>query len=146
MPKPREFTNPNDVADNLKKPLYSAIFLTEKSTQALLEWFAPEFPNVKAHHITLAFKSAEVGPFTVGQRIKLRATGQGVDIKCQAAVIDVVGYPAGLWYRGESHPHITVSHADGVSPVYSNELINHSFTHVPSLELEGIVGVFGAPR
>jgi len=145
MPKPREFTSPFD-RDNIKKVLYSAIFLTEKSKQKLLGWYAPMFPNVKAHHITLAFKSGDVGPFTIGQKVTLRITGQGADSKCQAVVINVLGYPTALWYRGESCPHITISHTDEVTPVYSNELLNHSFTHVPSLELEGVVGVFGTPK
>ena len=80
----------------------------------------PQHENVFASHITCEFGVPEDAPLPkeVGY---VRVVGIAEDDKAQALIVSVDGVterPRGGLY------HITLSTADGVKPVYSNQMIN----------------------
>lgn len=111
--------------------------LTRASQDELLDAFPPIHPNVYAHHATLAFKPTEPAldryvPY-LGERLYLSVIGYGEDDKGQAVVVDV---------QSENRiPHITISTADGVGPVYSNKLLEAGYETVDGPELEALVDI-----
>lgn len=110
--------------------------LTPDSQRRLLEAVPPVHPRVYAHHVTMAFKpEPEVlakYQQMAGQRVRIPVTAYAVDDKAQAVLV-------GADSENE-FPHITISVAEGVSPVYSNELMaNADHQHIPIFTLEAEV-------
>ena len=71
----------------------------------------------------------------LGESAKLKVIGYSSDEKGQAVVVSGVD-------SSNKIPHITISTADGVSPVYSNELLLGDVTEVDGIELEAQIGFF----
>jgi hypothetical protein len=145
-----EITKPEDMARLKGKPIYSAIFLTDESKKALLDWVREEgytlHSEIKAHHITLEFKPADVSKLPVGEpvsNIGILRFYSGNGINC----VSVLWHdPKGLKVDS-GNPHITISHRSDVPPKRSLELMrndydSHSGPRIGPM-LEGIVGVFG---
>jgi adenine/guanine phosphoribosyltransferase-like PRPP-binding protein len=111
--------------------------LTRASQEELLEAFPPIHPNVYAHHATLAFKPSEPAldryvPY-LGERLYLSVIGYAEDDKGQAVVVDA---------QSENRvPHVTISTADGVGPVYSNRLLEQGYEPIDGPELEALVDI-----
>lgn len=98
--------------------VYVAVFLDRESREKLLKLVDPRHPNVFAHHVTVCFKPSQeqLKSFKLPERVEFEAISIVHDEKGQA--VRVRGVPS-----QNEHPHITISCADGVKPVYSNELL-----------------------
>ena len=99
-------------------PIYIGAFLTPESKATLLERIRPLHPKVFAEHCTIKFKPtpADLQSFEVGRKVKIKVWGYAADDKGQAVMIEGLD-------TANAHPHITISCAEGVKPVYSNELL-----------------------
>jgi Fungal tRNA ligase phosphodiesterase domain len=100
-----------------RKPqvLYTALFVQD--TAQLLALFPPTLEKVFAHHSTIAFKPANLDGIAMGQASTLRILARVTDEKGDALLVDNP-------HSANQYPHITLSCAPGVSPVYSNELLS----------------------
>lgn len=101
------------------KSCYIGAFLSEEEKRKLLEICKPSFSNVHADHLTVKFNPSfeDISQFKLGEKVELKIIGIGRDDKAEALVIDTT-----ISYN--THPHITLSTAGGVGPVYSNTLLD----------------------
>lgn len=105
--------------------VYTGVFLTEDFRDLLLRRFPPRHKNVYADHITLCFKPG----ITEGLKV-LHHEHTEVLFCVVSHVSDEKGQIVGIeWLRpmedfkiSNDHLHITISCADGVEPIYSNDL------------------------
>lgn len=110
------------IAEAVKKPLYVGLFLDAASRKMLLEIVPPKHMRIYADHLTLAFGEKMLAPsaYKIGEIVKITAWFAFEDKKGQAVFCstgcDELLHP-------DQIPHITISCAEGWSPVYSNELI-----------------------
>jgi hypothetical protein len=107
---------------NTRPPvIYIGFFLDGKSREKLLQLVPPRHSKVFADHCTLVFRpsASDITDFLKGPmraRKEISVIGTVHDEKGQAVLVaDVVSK--------NTMPHITISCADGVKPVYSNELL-----------------------
>ena len=108
-----------------KKALYTAAFLTPASAEELANWWASTVKDDLLdkrfmHHMTIKFRpdAEEVIALPIdGSEVELQVVGYASDDKGQAVLVSGVE-------SSNDNPHITVSTAEGVSPVYSNELLS----------------------
>ena len=112
--------------------------LTPASQSRLLRAVPPVHPTVFAHHATIAFKpeAADLERYLEmhGQPVRIPVTAVAVDDKAQAVLV-------GIDSENE-YPHITISVAEGVKPVYSNELMaSADLQHIPIFTLEATIVV-----
>lgn len=107
--------------------------LTPESSEKLLRTFPPIHPNVKAHHMTVAYKPNQMFfdryKRMEGQTLKMRVLGHAADERGQAVVV--------MGPSDNAHPHVTISVADGTEAVYSNELLHKGWESGPRMEIEG---------
>lgn len=117
------------------KILYWAVLLDETSKERLLAFIPPIHPNIYAEHITLSFAPSELQnkkwSWLAGKKIRLKAQDYFEDEQGQAVSV------SGTHRDDRQMPHITISCADGVKPVYSNELIKGKRSGTFSFELMG---------
>lgn len=99
-----------------KEILYIALFI--QNPQDILLSFEPKHSHVFAHHITLAFKPQTVNPKKIGKKVRVKIIARIFDEKGDVLLVDI-----GDEIANNKYPHITLSCAEGISPVYSNELI-----------------------
>jgi len=122
--------------------LYTAIFLTEAAVEDLKRLFPPRHSKVHAHHVTLVFrpspKDLETLEPHLGKEVEFEVVGQASDARGQAVKVTV---PEALRLDGQVH-HITVSCAEGISPVYSNELLKGGWSEYAPIKLRGVVRHF----
>lgn len=106
----------------MAKIVYIGFFIDEESRKKLLEVFPPKHGTVHADHVTLKFKPSDtdIERFELFRKKSglLVVTKEFSDDKGQC--VEVVGMPE--LDHAQTH-HITISCADGVKPVYSNELL-----------------------
>lgn len=106
-----------------KNPAYIGLFLTPSSREALLSYFPAIHPNVHADHLTLVFMPDEqdMKDFlpVLGSIFTIHVIGRHADEKGQAVEVARGSIPQ----CKNEFPHITISCANGVKPVYSNELL-----------------------
>lgn len=97
---------------------FTGWLLDETDRAALLAWWPPRYPDVIAHHVTLAFGPAtpELPGETVGEVIGVADDGQGVE----ALVVRIGGRTA---RPDGSTFHVTWSLAPGRRSVESNAVI-----------------------
>lgn len=100
---------------------YFSIILDESDQNYLKRMRCVAHPRLFCHHVTVAFNPTleQIAQFTplIGRRFVFNATSLVTDEKGQAMRVE--GVPS-----LNKHPHITISCAEGVSPVYSNELLD----------------------
>jgi len=94
--------------------LYTAKFV--KDRDFLLKKFPPKHDKIFAHHSTIAFKPANLDGINIGQKSLVKIVGRAFDEKGDALLVE-------NQKSTNENPHITLSCAEGVKPVYSNELI-----------------------
>jgi hypothetical protein len=99
------------------KGVYTALFVVD--IESLKLKFPPKHVNVFLHHSTIEFQPFNLNDLHIGQRVKIKLVGRAYDEKGDALLVE---NPKSK----NKYPHITVSCADGVSPVYSNELLERS--------------------
>lgn len=129
-------------AGQKRKAIYSAVFLTPESKDALAVWWQENIgellPKQFMHHMTIKFKPSEeeVLALNIGQKATLHIDAYGSDEKAQAVIVSGVDSYNPI-------PHITVA-TDGTSPVYSNELLARQALKAPGIppSLVGTVGIF----
>lgn len=107
---------------NQTKQGYLAYELSDSDREKLLDLFPPKFPDVIAHHVTLAFGVPEPEEGAVGSRVLIKVIGHTEDESLEALVVEVDGKaqrPDGKTF------HITWSldRSKGRKPVQSNQLI-----------------------
>jgi hypothetical protein len=121
--------------DNVKNQdkifiMYTAEFIIDK--QKLLEKFPPKHEKVFAHHSTIAFKPESLKGIEIGEKSSMKIIARAYDEKGDALLVENP--------KSENeNPHITLSCAKGVSPVYSNELIKNAI-------ISGAVEYFDNPE
>lgn len=118
---------------------YLAVVLSEESAKTLKDAFPPAHPAEYYHHMTVVFRPseevlAEYGSL-LGKEMTLFVVGYACDEKGQAVKV----CPPLELVVEKAHPHITLSCANGVKPVYSNELLARGFVAVEGPELRGIL-------
>ncbi len=94
--------------------IYTAQFV--KDRKSLLEKFPPKHKNVYAHHSTIAFKPDNLDEIEIGKKSVIKILARAYDEKGDALLVD---NPKSK----NKYPHITLSCAQGVTPSYSNELL-----------------------
>lgn len=123
----------------MKKVVYVGVFLTMESQWKLLEKCFPLHTNVYCDHVTIKFqpKPEELDQFALGKEVRFTVDSVACDDNGQAA--RVVGIAA-----DNKFPHITISTANGVKPVYSNKLCETVLAVYfdEPLELIGIIDTF----
>ena len=108
---------------------FVGVFLDELQKQKLLDSIPPIHPNVFAEHVTVKFKPSREDLIRMddlnlfGSKFQIDVLGYAEDEMGQAITVNVVGLPDGIFPEGRTQ-HITISTADGIKPVYSNELIS----------------------
>lgn len=131
------------------KRLYVAIFLDEESKAALLKAFPPKHVNVYGEHMTLAFGRHMEPEYPVGSEFELEVLAAYEDDRGQAVRVKGVGSNIDKHVWVDQVPHITISCAVGIKPVYSNEVIkmpNPFFVYMEGvskpLKLKGVLDYF----
>jgi hypothetical protein len=94
--------------------MYTAEFVLNK--EELLKKFPPKHKKVFGHHSTIAFKPQSLEGIEVGKKSLMKIIGRAFDEKGDALLVENEK-------SNNENPHITLSCADGISPVYSNELL-----------------------
>ena len=94
---------------------YTALFV--KDIPSLLERFSPKHSKIYGHHSTIAFEPSSLDGINVGAKIKI--IGRVHDEKGDALLVENTK-------SNNTYPHITLSCAEGVSSVYSNQLIERA--------------------
>lgn len=110
------------IFESKEKPnvLYTAYFV--KNITGLLEKFSPRHEKIFGHHSTIEFKPHTLDGIEVGNGISLKIIGRVTDEKGDALLVESPK-------SENSYSHITFSCAEGVSPMYSNELIKNALTN-----------------
>jgi len=110
------------------KIIYNAYVLTPESQRVLMEKIPPKFNNTFYHHMTINF-GVQKFPKNLGWGAEITIIGYAEDEKGQAVVVKDI--------LGENRiAHITLSCADGVKPVYSNELLKKGWEKIEPFDLE----------
>lgn len=110
--------------------LYTGIFFDEDTRRRIIQSYGIVHPNIYVDHVTLCYKPSkeEIASTETwnGRTISVQPVSYVADSKGQALVVN-------LWQPWDRCPnrsaksHITISCADGISPSYSNELIQHQY-------------------
>jgi hypothetical protein len=124
-----------------RKPIYIAAFLTNEGQNDLKNWWEsnvrkPLHSKSFMHHMTIKLKPSmeEVLALSIGEEVGLSIVGFGEDEQGQAVAISThIPVAANI-------PHITVSTAEGVSPVYSNKLLENNFKEISGPTLMARIG------
>ena len=93
---------------------YTALFVD--SPEELLQMFPAKHPKVFAHHSTNWYKPSSIEDLEVAKKSLLKIIGQAYDQKGFAVLVENAK-------SKNKFPHITISCAEGVAAVYSNELL-----------------------
>jgi len=117
------------------KVIYSAVFVDKPK---ILKRFTPVFDNVHAHHMTIEFRPRSIDNLAIDSKYKLKIIGRLITDKVDVLLIDDKGISQ------NEFPHITISTADGVSPVESNTEIKNHYSNITKLrgEISGKIGIF----
>lgn len=99
--------------DSTDRLLFSAFLLTDTARNLIQAQFGAVHGTIFSHHCTVAFRPAE--PILDGLRHTIRAVGRLITDKVDCLIIDRATY-----FGLNEFPHITLSCAEGVSPVQSN--------------------------
>jgi len=111
---------------------YLGIFLDDASRSALCTAASQRHPIAFYHHMTVLFQPTQAALDEVHDRlgegcvVEMAAQLVAEDAKGQAVLVRPVGPIADFVHSDV--PHVTMSCADGVSPVYSNTLLQTAVT------------------
>jgi len=124
-----------------KKSPFVAVFLDSASKGKLLGTFPPAHHNIHAEHVTVIFKPTQEqlkemkDSNLFGKKFAIRVVGYAEDESGQAVKVEV---PEAVFSEGRI-PHITISTATGIKPVYSTQLLQTGEVIPVDLELSGIM-------
>lgn len=105
------------VEEKEKQIVYSGLFVT--NIDELVSLFPPKHGKVFAHHSTTEFMPKSNDGIEIGKAQKLKIIGRASNEKGDALLVE---NPKSK----NKYPHITLSCAEGVSPVYSNQLLEEA--------------------
>ncbi len=126
--------------------IYTGLFLSEPVRNLLLTKFPPKHPNVYADHVTLFYKpdfeAINDIMYRRGSMVSLYAVAHVYDEKGQALIVSVANpkQTDGIKIT-QDILHLTISCADGVQPVYSNELIKKAEITEPAYQFTAFTGL-----
>lgn len=117
---------------------YIGIALEKDSRKLLLQHVPALHPEVHANHVTIIYapRDEEIEAAGIGQRVPIRVLAVAADEQGQAVRVQL---PRHLEQMSNRIPHITISTAEGVAPMYSNTLIRHGLKNTTPVVLFGIV-------
>ena len=123
--------------------IYTGVYLTHESMWSILSVVPPLHPTVYVDHVTLVFHPtiSQAGRLALGREVEVSPIGWAANNEVQALAVRL---PAGV-ESANAVPHITISTESGVSPKYSNDLLQSnpqltSFPHIGT-HLKGKIGV-----
>ncbi len=93
--------------------------LVVDNPEKLLKMFPAKHSKVFAHHSTNWYKPTSIEGLEIGKKSLLKIIGQAYDQKGFAVLVENIK-------SKNKFPHITISCAEGVPPVYSNELLERA--------------------
>ncbi len=96
------------------KVIYTAEFVED--TEDLLNKFPPKHKKVYGHHSTIAFRPNDLNGIEIGNKSIMKVIGRVYDEKADAILVE---NPK----SNKKYPHITISCAEGINPLYSDEMI-----------------------
>lgn len=102
----------------MEKIIYTGIFVDNPTE--LLTLFPPKHLNVFAHHMTIEFRPSSLSGIEVGKQFILKVLGRAHDAKGDALLVE-------SYKTTKTFPHITISCANDVSPLYSNDLLQKAY-------------------
>ncbi len=103
---------------DLEKIVYTALFIDDP--EKLLKMFPSKHEKVFAHHSTIWYKPQSLENLEIGKKSALKIIGQVYDEKAFAILVENKK-------SKNQFPHITISCAENIRPVYSNELFEKAF-------------------
>lgn len=122
---------------------YTAFFILDQ--KKLFELFPPKHAHVFGHHLTLEFDPENFENVTVGRKSLLKIVARVFDDKGDALLVETNR-------SNKSHPHITLSCAEGIRRAYSDEMIEKAFSGNTveylgkPIEIEVVEGYFDGVR
>ena len=121
--------------------IYTGLFLTEESKEALLEAYPAFHPRLHADHVTVVFRPDEAMRALLAPQLDkefpITVTGVAADEKGQVVGVKIPSF----LQHGDQRPHITISCAVNTAPVYSNQLLD-KLVEVEPLKLVGVLRHF----
>ena len=125
----------------IKKIIYIAGVV--KSDIKLKQLVEPKYPNIYCHHMTIKYGDINELPEFIGEEIKFHADAIYKDEKA----IAITGIASDSKVRNfmktnKQKPHITICTANGVKPVYSNELILSKNKEDIELDIDLTIGAY----
>ena len=97
---------------------YTAYFIND--TDSLLEIFNPIHKNVYADHCTINYKPKDLSNLNLGRKSKLKIVARVFNQKGDALLVEDL--------KSENKfPHITISCAESIPPMYSNQMLEEEF-------------------
>jgi hypothetical protein len=114
--------------------IYTGLFVDNPAE--LLKQFPPKYSTVFGHHSTNRFKPTDTHGLEVGKKSEIKIIGWASDDKCDALLIE---NPK----AEKRYPHITLSCAEGVPPVYANAMLEMAVKNgtIKMLETSVLVAV-----
>lgn len=104
---------------------YTALFVD--SPEKLLKMFLPKHKKIYGHHSTNWYRPTDLNDLEIGKKVVLKIVGRASDKRGDALLVENSK-------SKNKYPHITISCAENVPPVYSNELLEKA-SEDGSLEL-----------
>lgn len=106
---------------------YAGLFLTPSSREALLQAFPPSHPIVHSDHVTLVFCPTDetIATLPLGASVQIHVIAEAQDQSAHAVLVRIADSRPEVQTMNK-YPHITISIAEGVSPVYSNTLLENT--------------------
>lgn len=128
------FNDGGGIDIDLKIPIYTAIFVNKDE---LINKYTPVHKNIFYHHSTIEFKPQDVTDFPKGKETKLDVIGRLTTDK-----VDVLLVNSPL--SKKKNPHITLSTAEGVSPIQSDIEIEENLEKIIPLNdsINGVYDIF----
>ncbi|MEI6144365.1 MAG: hypothetical protein WCP91_02090 [Candidatus Berkelbacteria bacterium] len=118
-----------EINEERMKGVYTALFVAD--IESLKAQFPPKHSGVFLHHSTIEFQPFNLDDVNIGEHTTIKILGRAHDDKGDALLVENSR-------SKNKYPHITVSCADGVPPVYSNELLEKAIT-------DGSIEIFDSP-
>jgi hypothetical protein len=127
----------NRISQRQPRIVSNAVVLDDISRAELKRAFPGAFQKYSGDHVTLDYGVNEYHK-DFGKKVQVQVIGYAKDDKAEAILVSLNGVQC-----DKPHPHITISTAPGVAPVYSNELLAQGYEPVKTpLTLYGTVGSF----
>ena len=125
---------------------YVGVVLDAASVAALHEAVPPRHPTVtNQKHLTLCFEPTTTEEWLplLGTRCTLRVVSEASDARGQAVTVAIESPEVSALLADGRTPHVTISTAEGVEAVYSNELLQtvREDQEIAPLRLTGAVAV-----